>query len=107
MTVQILKPSDQVIVSATGIALVYAIFAQTTPNYADVRADKTHNVNTHSATKMAAITSLAAVGALALVSKSPTVFTIGGAMILFEVWKLHYANYGVNGTDQNAAAASY
>ena len=104
---QILKPSDQVVVSATGIALVYAIFAQSTPNLADVRADKTGNVNTHKAVKLAAITSIAAVGSLALVAKSPTVFTIGGAMILFETWKYHFANHGVNGTDENAASASY
>lgn len=104
---QILKPSDQVVVSATGIALVYAIFAQGTPNLADVRADKTGNVNTHKAVKLSAITSIAAVGSLALVSKSPTVFTVGGAMILFEVWKYHYANHGVNGTEENAASAMY
>lgn len=105
--VQVLKPSDQVMVSATAIALVYAIFAQSTPNLADVRADKQNNVNTHKAVKLAAVTSIAAVGSLALVAKSPTVFTIGGAMILFETWKYHAANYGANGTEENAASASY
>jgi len=107
MAIAVLKPTDQVVVSATAIALVYAIFAQTVPAYADVRADKPNNVNTHKAVKMAAITSIAAVGSLALVGKSPTVFTIGGAMILFEAWKYHYGNYGANGTDENAASASY
>lgn len=101
------KPADQVIIASTAVALVYAIFSNGTPPYADVRADKTGNVNTHASIKMAAITSVAAVGALALISKSPTVFTIGGGMILFETWKYHYANHGVNGTDQNAASASY
>jgi hypothetical protein len=47
---------------------------------------------------MAAITSIAAVGALALLSKSPTVFTIGGAMVIFETWKYHYANFSADGT---------
>ena len=97
----ILKPNDQVVVSATAIALVYAIYSASTPPYVDVRADEKGNTNTHASTKMAAITSIAAVGSLALVSKSPTVFTIGGAMILFETWKLHFANYGKDGTQEN------
>jgi hypothetical protein len=98
---QILKPNDEMIVTATGVALVYAIFNQGVPNYADIRADQPGNSNTHAATKMAAITSIAAVGALALIGKSPTVFTVGGAMILFETWKTHFANYGKNGAQEN------
>ena len=107
MPIVSIKPSDELIVGATSIALVLAIFSQNTPNLADVRADKTNNVNTHKSTKMAAITATATVGALSLLAKSPTVFVIGGLAILFETWKLHFANYGVNGTDQNAAEASY
>jgi hypothetical protein len=89
-----LQASDEMIIAATSVALVYAIFNGGTPNLADVRADAKGNANTHAATKMAAITSIAAVGTLALIAKSPTVFTVGGAMILFETWKYHFANYG-------------
>jgi hypothetical protein len=96
----VLKPSEEMIVSATSIALVYAIYAQNVPNYADVRADEPGNPNTFASTKMAAITSIAAVGALALVAKSPTVFTIGGLMIIFETWKYHGANYARSGAAQ-------
>lgn len=105
--VAIMKTSDEVIVSATGVAIVLAIYAQNTPNNADIRADKTGNVNTYKSTKMAAITSIAVIGTLALISKSPTVFTVGGAMVLFETWKQHTYNFGINGTEQNQAAASY
>lgn len=103
----LLKASDEIIISATGIALVMAIYAQNTPNLADVRADKTGNVNTYKSTKIAALTSVGVLGALALLAKSPTVFTVGGAMVLFETWKYHAANFGVNGTEQNQAAVSY
>lgn len=92
-----LKPTDELIVSATGIAIVYSIYNGMCPAYADVRADQPGNANTHASTKMAAISSIAVIGTLALVGKSPTIFTVGGAMILFETWKLHYANYGKNG----------
>jgi len=107
MAIVSIKPSDELIVGATSIALVLAIFGQNTPNLADVRADRVNNVNTHKSTKLAAITATGVVGALSLLAKSPTVFVIGGVAILFETWKLHFANYGVNGTDQNAAEQSY
>jgi hypothetical protein len=107
MAIPSLKPSDELVIGVTSVAIVLAIFNNDTPNVADIRADKPNNVNTHKATKMAALTATAVVGSVALLGKSPTVFTIGGAMILFEVWKRHYANYGANGTHENMQAASY
>lgn len=103
----LLKPTDEIVVAATSVAVVLAIFNNDTPPVADIRADKPGNVNTHKATKMAAITAVAAIGTISLLGKSPTVFTIGGAMIIFEVWKRHIVNYGVNGTQENQAAAAY
>lgn len=100
-----LKPTDQVIVGATSVALVYGIFANCTPNYADVRADVKGNANTHASIKTATVTSIAAVGTLSLVAKSPTVFTIGGLMILFEAWKFNYANHAKDGTRDNMTQA--
>jgi hypothetical protein len=97
----ILKPSDELIVGSTAVALVYAIYSQAVPPYCDIRADQANNTNTYKSVKMAAITSIAAVGALSLLSKSPTVFTIGGAMVIFETWKYHYANFGADGTKEN------
>jgi hypothetical protein len=102
-----IKPSDELIVGATGVTLVYAIFSQSMPPLCDIRADKPSNVNTHKSTKMAAITATAAVGSLSLLSKSKTVFIVGAAMILFETWKYHFANYGANGTKENEQAAAY
>lgn len=94
----VLKPSDELIVGSTSVAIVYAIFAQGVPPYADVRADMKNSTNTYKSVKMAAITSIAAVGALALLAKSPTVFTVGGAMIIFETWKYHHANFACEGS---------
>jgi len=103
--VNILKPSDEIVVGATSIALVLAIFATNAPNLADVRADQPGNMNSYKSANLATITSVAAVGALAILGKSPTVFTIGGAAILFEAWKHHFANFGANGTAENQAAS--
>jgi len=102
-----LKPSDELIVAATGVTLAYTIFNQTLPPLCDIRADKPGNINTHKSTKLAAITATAAVGSLSLLSKSKTVFVIGAATIVFETWKYHFANYGANGTEENKAAPNY
>lgn len=101
-----LKASDELIVSVTAIALVVSVFQGSLPPLADIRADEKSNINTHKTTKMAAITSAAIVGTVALVAKSPTVFIIGGGAILFETWKNHFANHGANGTQENAAATA-
>jgi hypothetical protein len=100
MTISI-KPSDELIVAATGITLVYSIFAQSLPPLCDIRADSPANVNTHKSTKLAAVTATAVVGSLSLLSKSKTVFVVGAGMILFETWKFHFANYGADGTKEN------
>jgi hypothetical protein len=102
-----LKASDELIVAATGVTLVYAIFSQSLPPLCDIRADKQGNVNTHKTTKMSAITATAAVGSLSLLAKSKQVAVVGFAMILFETWKYHFANYGANGTEENQQAAAY
>lgn len=98
-----IKPEHELIVGATAIALVVATFDHGTPNVADVRADRQGNVNTYKATKNSAITATALIGSLSLLAQSPTVFIVGGITILLESWRMHFANYGVNGTDENQA----
>jgi hypothetical protein len=98
-----LSPEAELTVGAISAGIVYAVFGQNVPTLADVRADKPGNVNTHKSVKHAVITSTIVVTGLALLGKSPTVFIIGGSMILFEGWKYHFANYGANGTEENKA----
>src|SRR5271155_185898 len=98
-----MSPEGELTVSAITLSLVYLIFQTTVPPYADVRADKPGNANTHKAVKMAAFTSTAVVAALGLLGRSPTVFIVGGGGILYETWKNHYANYGPDGGKETAA----
>lgn len=103
----ILKPSEEMVVVAAGVSTVLAIYQGALPCYADIRHDHPGNVNTHAAVKVAALTSVMVISTVSLIAKTPTLFVVGGAMIVYETWKYHYANYGVNGADQNAASASY
>jgi len=98
----LLKPSEEIQVAGLSAAVVYGIFSLNTPNLADVRFDVPGNVNTYKAVNNATWTSTIVIGALALLAKSPTVWIVGGGMILLETWKHHYANYGVHGAQENS-----
>jgi hypothetical protein len=98
-----LKASEELTIGGITAGIVYAIGQVTLPNYNDVRADKPGNVNTYKTTKTFAWTSTAVVGGLALLGRSPTILIIGGAVILAETWKYHYANHAADGSKETAA----
>ena len=94
-----LKPSEELTVGALAATCVYSIFQLNVgASFGDIHADKPGNANTYNSTKAAAWTATAVVSGLALLSKSPTVLVIGGAMILGETWKTHIANFTQSGS---------
>lgn len=104
--VNFLDPSSQLMVGALTGGLVYSIYALNTPNLADVRHDTPGNTNTYKATNTAMYTAAGTVAALAILSKSPTVAIIGGLVILAETWKLHFANFGSQGSQEAPTVAT-
>lgn len=98
----LLKPSEELTIGALSATIVYAVFQVGAPNLADVRFDQPGNMNTYKAVNNATWTSTVIIGSLALLSKSPTVFIIGGGMILLETWKHHAANFGKHGAQENS-----
>lgn len=87
-----LKPSEELQVSALSAAVVYGIFSLNAPNLADVKAAPAANAIAHGSVKTAAWTSTVVIAGLALLAKSPTIFVVGGAMIVVESWKYFHAN---------------
>jgi hypothetical protein len=80
-----LKPSEEIIAATFGVTAVVGIFANMTPNNADVRADTengSNNPSVHKSTRAAAITSGAIVSGIALLGKSPAVFVAGASTIV-------------------------
>lgn len=102
-----LKPSEELLMAITGVAIVLAEFQVTCPPLADVRADQKGNVNSYKSVNQAVITSAAILGSVSLIARTPTVFTIGGAVILLKAWQHHFANYGADGTKENAMSQAY
>lgn len=95
-----IEPGHQLVVTGLAIATVLTIFSLDAPALHDVRHDEPGNMNTYKSVNTATITSTAVVVGLALLTKSPTVFIGGGALILVEAWKHHFANFGVCGDRQ-------
>jgi hypothetical protein len=90
-----LKPSEEIIAATFGVTAVVGIFANMTPNNADVRADTengSNNPTTHKSTRAAAVTSATIVSGIAILGKSPAVFVAGAATIVILSLAAWHAN---------------
>jgi hypothetical protein len=88
----ILKPSESVMVGVAGVAVVYGLYQLNMPNMTEVHGAQPHNTSVASSQKKAMWGSAATVGALFLLTKDATVFTLGGLMFLYEEWSYRHAN---------------
>lgn len=90
-----LKPNEQIIVSAAVATSVYGIFQLNAPNLSDVKASApggAASVNTHRSVKTAVWTSAILVAGLGLLAKDPTIYVVGGLLTTVEAWKYYHAN---------------
>jgi hypothetical protein len=90
-----LKPSEEVQVAALVAILVVGIFQLEAPNLADVKASAPGgpaSVNTHKSVKTAVWSAAIAVAGISLLTKSPTVYTVGGLLTAAEGWRYYHAN---------------
>jgi hypothetical protein len=88
----ILKPSESVMVGVAGVAVVYGLYQLNLPTMTEVHGAQPHNESVSSSQKKAMWGSAATVGALFLLTKDATVFTLGGLMFLYEEWSYRHAN---------------
>lgn len=106
-----LKPENELVISGVTAGIVYAIFSNGVPNLADVRADEMSTtpgstcMNTYKTVNTATLTAAAVVTGVALLSRSKTVFVVGGAMTLIEAWKYHFHNFGTSRSMESAKIA--
>lgn len=100
-----LKPEVSVSVGLATAALVYSVYSNATPSITEIRAAKPGDTDVEASRKLAAWTSAGAVAAISLVTKDPTVFILGGAMVVVLDWWHRHANT-VNPQTGKAAVAS-
>jgi Flp pilus assembly protein TadB len=88
-----LKPSEELVAATFAASLVYGIFSSNLPTLVAVQQEQPGSDVIHSTLRSATVTAAAAVSGIALLAKSPTVFVVGGALILVETWKYKAANH--------------
>ena len=101
-----LKPNEEIMASAFALTAVYTIFSSQVPNMADVKAAPSNNPVVFKSVKGAALESTAVVSGIALLAKSPTIFTVGGLAIVALSWHYHHANALQPSTGKTTTAVS-
>ena len=87
-----LKPDVSLTVSLATGAVVWAVYMNALPTLPDVRSEKANDPEIDGSRKAAAWTSAGVVGAISLIAKDPTVFILGGAMVVVADWWYRHAN---------------
>lgn len=98
-----LKPEVSLPIALGVASVVFAIYSNATPTVADIRVGKPQNEDIEASRKSAAIMSAGVVGAISLMTKDPTIFVVGGAMVVGMDWWTRHAN-AVNPTTGRAGS---
>lgn len=87
-----LKPDAEISIAlATGV-MAYASYQFALPSMADVRSLEPNNKDIQSSERVAAWTAAGIVSVVALVTKSPSVFMIGGLVVIGTSWTTRHAD---------------
>jgi hypothetical protein len=87
-----LKPEVSLGVGLATAALVYSIYSNATPTLLDLRAGAPHDPDVDSAERAASWTAAGTVAAVSLIARDPTIFIIGGSMVIVMAWLHRHAN---------------
>lgn len=87
-----LKPETSLGVGLATAVLVFAIFQNATPSIADIRVSEEQDPDIDSAERLASWTAAGAVAGISLIARDPTVFVLGGSMVVAMAWWHRHAN---------------
>lgn len=87
-----LKPDQSVMVALATGAVVYGIYTNALPTIADVRSAQPGNGDIQAAERSATWISTAVVAGVSLIARDPTIFILGGAMVIALAWWHRHAD---------------
>lgn len=87
-----LRPEISVGAAIATAAVVLVVYDHALPSVADTRVGGQNDPHLASSERAAAWTSAAAVGAISLIAKDPTIFVVGGLMVITLSWWHRHAN---------------
>lgn len=87
-----LKPDAEISIAlATGV-MAFATYQIALPPVADIRSLEPNNKDIQSSERLAAWTAAGFVSLVALLTKSPSVFTVGGLVVIVSSWGARHAD---------------
>lgn len=87
-----LKPDVSLTVALAVGAVVWGVYTNALPTLPDVRVGKPNDPDVDGSRKAAAWTAAGIVGGISLIAKDPTVFIVGGGMVIAADWWYRHAN---------------
>lgn len=87
-----LKPDVSLGVALATATVVYGIHSNFTPPVADVRSLEKNNGDIQASEKAATWVSAAVVAGISLLAKDPTIFVVGGTMVVVMAWTTRHAD---------------
>ncbi len=87
-----LKAETSLTVGLATAAVVYSVYSNALPTVADIRVGEANDDHIARAEQLAAWTAAGVVAGVALIAKDPTVFVMGGTMVIALSWWHRHAN---------------
>lgn len=87
-----LKAETSLTVGLATAAVVYSVYSNALPTVADIRVGDANDDHIARAEQLAAWTAAGVVAGVALIAKDPTVFVMGGTMVVALAWWHRHAN---------------
>jgi hypothetical protein len=87
-----LKADSEVSIALAVGVLAYGSYQMALPSVADVRSLEKNNADIQGAERVAAWVSATLVSGVALITKSPSVFVVGGAVVIAASWMTRHAD---------------
>lgn len=98
-----MKPEAEISIAlATGV-MAYGAYQMALPSTADIRSLEPNNKDIQSSERVAAWTAAGLVSVVALVCKSPSVFSLGGLVVIGASWSTRHADQVSNVTKKAAS----
>lgn len=99
-----MKPDAEISIALATSVMAYGAYQMALPSTADIRSLEPNNKDIQSSERTAAWIAAGGVSLVALLTKSPAVFTLGGATVIAASWTARHADQVSNVTKRAAAA---
>ena len=87
-----MKPESEISIALATSVMAYGAYQLALPSTADIRSLEPNNRDIQASERVAAWVAAGGVGLVALLTKSPAVFTLGGATIIAASWSTRHAD---------------